>query len=202
MNIGNPTQFTRVYLGVVLLLLTHQPCRADSSQGQVPEYRLKAAYIYKILPFVHWPEDSHDEETLHVGVFGTDAYEAARDLVDGRPVKSKNKKAKKVCVTKLSEKDLADITTAAEYPALHNCQVVFISASCKTSTQQVLRLVRDRSVLTFGESDMFLEAGGIIRFVAEGKKVKFEINLVAARRARLKVDSQLLRLAKRVVKSK
>jgi ribosome-associated protein YbcJ (S4-like RNA binding protein) len=48
----------------------------------------------------------------------------------------------------------------------------------------------------------FLESGGIIKFVMEEKKVRFEINVTAAKRAKLKIRSQLLRLAKRVVEEK
>ncbi len=45
----------------------------------------------------------------------------------------------------------------------------------------------------------FLESGGIINFVMEEKKVRFEINMTAAKSAKLKIRSQLLRLAKRVI---
>ena len=65
-------------LTAALLLLGGEPCRADTAPGRVPEYRLKAAYIYKILPFVHWPEGSDVKGTLTVGVFGKDAHKAAR----------------------------------------------------------------------------------------------------------------------------
>jgi len=57
-------------------------------------------------------------------------------------------------------------------------------------------------VLTVGETVDFLEVGGIINFIVEEKKIRFEINVAAARKAGLKVRSKLLRLAKRVVREK
>jgi len=55
-------------------------------------------------------------------------------------------------------------------------------------------------VLTIGEIDGFLETGGIINFILEQKKLVFEVNLVAGKRAKLEISSKLLRIAKRVIK--
>jgi len=189
-------------LSAALLLLAGRPCRADTAPGGVPEYRLKAAYIYKILPFVHWPEGSDGKGTLTVGVFGKDAHKAARQLLDGKTIKSKDKKTRHIKVVELSGQAVAEIERIEAAEPLGKCQVVFVSASCRAQSKKILKLIGDRSILTFGETDGFLESGGIINFVAEKKKIRFEVNLDAARRARLKIDSQLLRLAKRVVKKR
>ncbi len=56
--------------------------------------------------------------------------------------------------------------------------------------------VRHYPILTVGEMDRFGEQGGIINFFSEGNKVRFEINVGAAEKARLKISSQLLSLAR------
>lgn len=53
--------------------------------------------------------------------------------------------------------------------------------------------------MTVGETDGFLESGGIVNFLMEDERVRFEINNTAARQAKLKIRSKLLRLAKRVI---
>jgi hypothetical protein len=53
-----------------------------------------------------------------------------------------------------------------------------------------------------GEMPGFLEAGGIMNFLMEDNKVRFEVNAAAAKHAKLKIRSQLLRLAKRVIEEK
>jgi hypothetical protein len=53
-------------------------------------------------------------------------------------------------------------------------------------------------VLTVGESDWFIDSGGMIRLFLEGGKVRFEVNAGAAEQAQLKVSSQLLKLARAV----
>jgi hypothetical protein len=59
--------------------------------------------------------------------------------------------------------------------------------------------LEDLPILTVGETEHFIETGGIINFLMEDNKVRFEINDVAAKKSKLKISSQLLRLAKRVV---
>jgi hypothetical protein len=41
----------------------------------------------------------------------------------------------------------------------------------------------------------FVNRGGMIQFVREGKKVRFEVNLTAAQRAGLTLSSELLKVA-------
>ena len=56
--------------------------------------------------------------------------------------------------------------------------------------------------MTVGDTDGFLEAGGIIDFLIEDQKVCFEISNYSAKQAKLNIRSQLLRLAKKVVEEK
>ena len=65
--------------------------------------------------------------------------------------------------------------------------------------KEIINSVKDHSVLTVGEMEGFLEAGGIINWFVEEKKIRFEINTAAAERAKLEIRSNLLRLAKRIV---
>ncbi|HEU5335061.1 MAG TPA: YfiR family protein, partial [Terriglobales bacterium] len=51
-------------------------------------------------------------------------------------------------------------------------------------------------VLTVGDSGDFLPLGGVINFVVEQDRVRFEISLAAAQRQRLKISSKLLAVAR------
>lgn len=55
-------------------------------------------------------------------------------------------------------------------------------------------------MLTVGEDGVFTQCGGIINFVKEDNRVRFEVNVSAAERAGLKISSRLLALA-RIVRS-
>jgi hypothetical protein len=54
------------------------------------------------------------------------------------------------------------------------------------------------TVLTIGETDRFAQAGGMIRLIIDEGRVRFDVNIVSAERAGLKVSSQLLKLARKV----
>jgi len=54
-------------------------------------------------------------------------------------------------------------------------------------------------VLTVGESDGFLSEEGIINLTKKANKVRLEINLKAAQKARLQLSSRLLTVADVVV---
>jgi hypothetical protein len=59
-------------------------------------------------------------------------------------------------------------------------------------------MVLDKAVLTVSDMPDFSRRGGMIQFLLEGNKVRFEINLAAAESAGLTLRSELLRVAKAV----
>ena len=77
-----------------------------------------------------------------------------------------------------------------------DCQVLFVNSSDESFLQALHEKLKDRSVLSIGESEQFPWTGGVIRFYDEDNKVRFEINQEAAEQARLKISSKLLQLAK------
>ena len=64
---------------------------------------------------------------------------------------------------------------------------------------EILEPIRNERILTIADTKGFLEKGGIINFIIEKSKVRFEINVEGARRAKLTIRSKLLRLATRVI---
>jgi hypothetical protein len=76
------------------------------------------------------------------------------------------------------------------------CHMLFICNSERGRLQEVLEAVKDKGILTVGDTDGFARKGVIINFYIEDKKIRFEINLDAARRAQLSISSQLLKLAR------
>jgi hypothetical protein len=57
-------------------------------------------------------------------------------------------------------------------------------------------------VLTVGDDEGFLEAGGILELIRTGNTLQFAVNLPAAKNAGLKFDARLLSLAQRVLTEK
>jgi hypothetical protein len=60
---------------------------------------------------------------------------------------------------------------------------------------ELVAKLKDAAVLTVGESDDFLENGGMINLERRDRKVALEVNLAATGNARLKISSKLLSVA-------
>ena len=61
-----------------------------------------------------------------------------------------------------------------------------------------VKKIGNAPVLVVGETPGFALKGAIINFYLDENKVRFEINNTAAKKSRLDIRSQLLRLAKKV----
>jgi hypothetical protein len=155
----------------------------DPSAGAVSEYRIKAAYLYYFSTFVEWPPEalSTSGKTLVIGVLGDDPFGAILD----ETVRGKSAHDSRLVVRRF-----ARATDALE------SHVLFISASEQDRLPYVLKVLDGANVLTIGDIDRFADLGGQIGFRTEGKKVRFDINVAAAERARLKISAQLLKLGR------
>ena len=76
-----------------------------------------------------------------------------------------------------------------------NCRVLFMNASKDAQLGNILSALGTSAILTVSDMPGFTRGGGMIQFVIDGNRVRFEINLAAAKRAGLNLSSQLLKLA-------
>ena len=77
--------------------------------------------------------------------------------------------------------------------SLSSCQVLFFAGQRPDRELMARALVLP--ILTVSDTAGFLDAGGIIELKMIDRRVRFEVNLPAAARARITLSSQLLRLA-------
>jgi hypothetical protein len=73
---------------------------------------------------------------------------------------------------------------------------VFICDSETDRLPAILKSLESAPVLTVGEMTEFAERGGVICFKVEQDRIRLEINVAAAERSRLRISSQLLKLAR------
>ena len=184
-----------LFLLVMILMMLLNTANADTKQDQ--EYKIKAAFLYNFIKFIDWPPTkSSDEKTISIGIIGVNPFGKAFE-----PVKDKQVGNKKIVVQLFNSLDQSKLTDE-KIANIKNCQVLFICNSEKKYFKEIIDLIKDDSVLTVGDTDGFLEAGGIIDFLIEDQKVCFEISNYSAKQAKLNIRSQLLRLAKKVVEEK
>jgi hypothetical protein len=146
------------------------------------EYQIKAAFIYNFAKFVEWPPETFATPTSPIiigvlgdNVFGDDLEQTINHKVlNNRPLQFKK----------------CDSVSAAT-----NCHILFISASEKRRFPKIMEGLRGTSVLTVSETPEFIGAGGMINFMLEANKIRFQINDEAAKKSGLKISSKLLSLA-------
>jgi hypothetical protein len=163
--------------------------RRVSAQANSPsEYQVKAAFLFHFAQFVDWPPGAFKEadSPLTYCTVGEDPFHGALDAsLNGKTIGSRSARVQHF-------KRVAEI---------QGCQVLFIGALERKSIPAALAGLRESPILTVGETENFAREGGIIGFFLEDNKVRFDINLVAAQRAKLQISARLLTLAKTVIGS-
>jgi hypothetical protein len=171
----------RLTLRVLLpLLLAWVGAASPSQADELPEYRLKAAFLYNFALFTEWPAELGP--VLNLCIVGRDPFGKEIDELQGKPV---------------GERSIAVQRKTVGDP-LKNCQVAFIAESAIAALPRLLEEVRERPVLTVADSQGSGGQSVALNMSVVQNKVAFEANLQAARAARLNLSSKLLRLAAKV----
>jgi len=102
-------------------------------------------------------------------------------------------------ITKNAKATRGGLVTGGTQDA-HRCQILFIGAAEWKRTRAMPEGLQRHGVLTVGETDDFTALGGIIGFKLDGARVRIQIALETAERAKLRISSKLLNLAEIVKK--
>lgn len=160
---------------IALLMLAASAHALDPIDDR--QARLAAAYVFNFIKFVEWPAGSLGEE-IHVCFSGAQDIQAAL----AEAVRDKPARERRVTVR--------EVGRAADYS---NCNVLYVD-----STSTLKLPLTDESILTIGDSASFTANGGVVRLYVDDNRLRFVINVDHAKRARLQVSSNLLKLATRI----
>jgi len=151
---------------------------------EAPEASVKAAYIYKFLPYVDWPPASfaNADAPQVIGVMSADAVLAELEqLVAGRRVNGRALIVRKV----------------AAGDALEGIHVLYLGRG--TRAPAVMPQVAGKAILVITDAPAGLAEGGALNFILVDGRVRFEAAPAAAERSGLRLSSRLLAVAERVV---
>ncbi len=184
---GYKNKIIGLLLVAVICIFSVSSHIAQADHTAAGEYTMKAVFLYNFARFVNWPETSFtdDRENLIIAVLGEDHFGYALDTIDDRTVRGR----------KLHVKFIKSVNRIGK------SHILYISPSEEEHISNIIESVRAKPVLTVSEIKGFCESGGMINFVTEGNKVRFEINVDAAQKAGLKISSRLLKVAS-IVNSK
>jgi hypothetical protein len=165
----------------VAWVLIAVPCLPAQS-SKPTDYDVKAAYLYNFGHFVEWPANvaSAQTESFTVCVLGQDPFGPVLDAtLAGETIAGKRVAAKRIST--LDESG--------------SCQILFLSSAEEARLNTIIKALSRQAVLTVSDMPEFAKRGGMIQFVLEGKRVRFEVNLAAVQHAGLSVSSELLKVA-------
>lgn len=162
------------------LLLTLFVMAPFSQSRDLPEHQIKAAFLFNFAAFVSWPESLLEtaDTPLRFCVLGADAMSMTLDQLisgenlDGRPLE-------------LIHLDIE--------PDVRGCHILFLGSEAVNDA--LLQVGHNPGMLTVGDTEMFIERGGMIALLRQRKRIHPMINLDALDASMLRFSSKLLRLA-------
>jgi hypothetical protein len=158
-------------LGLIILL------SAELLSAQQDERAVRAAFLFNLTKYVSWPR-AH--EHLVIGVIGNgDIGSVLKQVLEG----------------KISDGRPITVVLHSPDSELGECDVLYISGVTPATVRSILNRAASRAVLTVGENDQFVRAGGMVALVRSGDQIEIEVNLAALRNRRLDMSSRLLKLA-------
>lgn len=170
-------QLLLILLPVLLLYIGHPP---PANAHEVPEYRLKVAFLYNFAAYTEWPIPP--TQALNLCIYGQDPFGENLDFIRKK---------------KVNDHELV-IRHSRNINELSGCQIVFITHAMIDDLTDINSRLGGHPVLTIAETPGAGRQGAILNMAVRDGKIVFEANIAAAKTKGLKLSSQLLRFAIKV----
>jgi hypothetical protein len=165
---------------IAVVLAAAVPVRAQPSL----EYNVKAALLLNFARFIEWPESafSNAQSPIEVCVVAASPFgDALAGALAGETVGARTLIAR-------------EVRTLSESSA---CHLLFVPAGTELRAMGLLKESLPHAV-TVGESNAFEDMGGAVRFVLDGGRVRFNVNLHPVEQRGVRISARMLQLANRV----
>lgn len=168
----------QVAFGLFLSTWTLSTC----AQSQPREYDVKAAYLFNFAKYLEWPADAFAsrQAPLILCIAGRDPFDGALAVYERRVVQSRD----------------FHVRRSVSLENLQGCHMLFLEESLELHVQQYLRAAARLPIITVSDIPGFTNSGGAIGIVSTDDRIQFEINLPSAQRSGVKINPQLLRVAR------
>jgi len=170
----------RQYLSRIALL-TVVTLAAPPTLGEVTtEAQLKAAYLVNFLKYIEFPGT---RTSITLCLFGRDNLGTYLAAYEGRQVGGRELHIRKI----------------RSPEQINDCQELFVPEAEEMRFGALLRSVDRQPILTVSDAESFTLNGGAIALIRSEGRLQFDVNVDILRHNNLKANSQLLRLARKVM---
>lgn len=165
----------------LILMAAMAPCYGQIKITPNQEYKAKVNFIFNFARFTIWPSDMlAKSDRFKLCVLGKDPFGLFLDLVAIRGIKGHE-----IDLLRLESGDQAG-----------GCHLLFLATDAVSKQGRVPRELSRRGLFVVTDTPGLAKRGAIANLVKEDDNVHFEINVSAARRAALILNTQLLRLGR------
>lgn len=186
-RVAKGVPFRLFLLGIALLL----PLLSLQAGGRElvtrNQYKVEAAFLRNFAHYVNWPSKAFaaEQKAWYIGVLGQDPFgDVLEETLAGRREQGR----------------AFEVFRADRLEDLPQCQILFIALNDARRRRAVLKLLRNKPVLTVSEAVGFLGEGGMIRFQVDDW-VSMDINLDQARRSMLKIATKMLEVSREILEN-
>ena len=170
-----------VRLGLLVLGCTVGPIALAQSSGQAVD-RIKAAYIYNFAKFVELP--GGDDKAIRLCVLGRDDLNGSMQALNRRVAQGREIQVRK------------DVTL----DQVKDCSIAFVGESDARLLTVAARQLGASPVLLVSDAKQAVDQGAHLSLIFNDDRVEFDVNLQHLQKSGIKASSQMLKLARLVVR--
>jgi hypothetical protein len=167
----------RNWLRLLFLCACLSAIFVPSIHAQRDERAVRAAYVYHLTQYVSWPNSHSDLTICSLGE------------------KKNTSTLQQVLNNKSADNRKLHVVLNPSEQELQHCDILYIADSSRSHVRSILDKARSRGILSVGDDDAFMQAGGMVGLVRSGDQIIIKVNLDEVRAGGLRISSRLLDLA-------
>jgi hypothetical protein len=147
--------------------------------------RTKALDLLNFAQYVDWPPEAFGatNQAITIGLTGKGGFaDMLRNTAAGKTINGRN----------------IAILEATNRNDWRKCQILFIGQADQKRLPEILNRTWNRPILTVSETPVTARTAVIVNFTRPDDRIRFDIDLAAARQAKLQIHAKLLSLADQV----
>lgn len=162
---------------------------AEEAAGDADEYELKSAFLFKFARYASWPKGTFKKKNspIIIAVIGKDEFgPKLESLVKGK---------------KIGDRPVV-IHRYAKAADIKDVHLAILGKLSEKETEAAVEALNKRGALVVADEGGTEATGASIGFRVEGKKIRFEVHARHLKASKIRLGSQLLKLAKIVGRDK
>lgn len=161
---------------------------AGPPEAEKPDYEIKAALIARIIDYCNWPPTStaaNPDIPFTIGAFEkNELVSFLMKRLETRKIRGKK----------------AEIVFISEDEEIKKCHLLYIPKTTKKRLQEILTAVGSEPILTIADSKDYGEKGVMVNMFKKDRKIRFNVNLAAARKNNVTLSARFLKFAIKIIK--